>query len=228
MPTQGRPDLTTMEVLNLQLDAEIPGSQEELEILTKPNMPWAETEFQERVGREPHNPHTSLPQWPYWTPGAAAATMTAGAFSHTYSERFWPEWPGYGAPEGIRYEYGNLDKVVDLLFEHPYTRQATFPIFFPEDTGGIHGGRVPCTLHYHFLMRDNRMHLWYAIRSCDAVRHFRDDLYLACRLCQWMVEELTEKEMRSDNDQLWVDVVPGLLHFTAYSFHYHWGDAHLL
>lgn len=172
-------------------------------------------------------------------------------FTHTYQERFWPKEAGElahyerqpltGFPEdesrtapvrvpikGIRYAYGDLDDVVNLLYKHPHTRQATFPIFFPEDTGAVHGGRIPCSLHYHFLLRNNKLHLWYPIRSCDAVRHFRDDIYLAGRLCQWVIAELVEKELRSEGPQVWVDVDPGDLHFTAYSFHVHMGDIHKL
>jgi thymidylate synthase len=109
------------------------------------------------------------------------------------------------------------------------TRQAYFPIFFPEDTGAVHGGRIPCTLGYHFLLRSGLLHCWYEIRSCDAVRHFRDDLYLATRLVQWVVAELVEKETpRSDREQVWVDVNPGTMFFKAHSFHVHMGDRHLL
>jgi thymidylate synthase len=115
-----------------------------------------------------------------------------------------------------------LGDVIDLLCRRPYTRQATLPIFFPEDTGAKHGGRIPCTLHYHFMLRNGKLHMWYPIRSCDAVRHFRDDVYMAMRLCQWVLSELREKE------QVWVDVDPGVLSFTAYSFHAHMGDWHLL
>lgn len=63
--------------------------------------------------------------------------------------------------------------------------------------------------------------MWYPIRSCDAVRHFRDDLYMACRLMLWVLQELIDK----DKDQ-WINVCPGTLHFTAYSFHIHKGDMH--
>jgi len=162
-------------------------------------------------------------------------------FSHTYMERFWPKEAGhldqphktdrvigYRNHRGIRYDYGDLDDVVQLLFEEPATRQATFPIFFPEDTGCLHRGRIPCTLHYHFMLRDRKLHMWYPIRSCDLVRHFRDDLYMACRLNLWVIQQLIDKELRSERSQIWVDAYPGTLHFTAYSFHVHKGDMHLV
>jgi hypothetical protein len=236
--TLGRPDLMTKELLNLTFTVQIPDSVDDLVEEVRPNMPWAEEEFLERVGCEPHNPHDSLEKWPWWN---NQIEVPFTPFTHTYSERFWPKYAGMGLPpdypenrqfpdapiacnKGIRYEYGDLSDVVKLLIEHPHTRQATFPIFFPEDTGAVHGGRIPCTLHYHFLLRDNRLHMWYPIRSCDAHRHFRDDLYMAMRLNQWVLAALIEHELRSDRRQVWVDVDPGILSFTAYSFHVHMGD----
>jgi hypothetical protein len=228
--TTGHSELKTDEIMNLTLSAHIPQTQEELVEECNPSMPWAEIEFMERVGGVPHNPHESLERWPWWQ-GQSATTMQGGEFSHTYSERFWPRHrrvaSSLGADHdfltprrGIRYRYGDLEDVLALLRKHPLTRQATFPIFFPEDTGAVHGGRIPCTLHYHFLLRAGKLHLWYPIRSCDAVRHFRDDLYMAARLCQWVIEELS---WDGENG-----VVPGMLHFTAYSFHVHHGDKHHL
>lgn len=134
---------------------------------------------------------------------------------------------------GIHFRYGDYGDVLDLLAEDPYTRQAYLPIFFPEDTGAVHRGRIPCSLGYHFLLRGNKLHCWYEIRSCDAVRHFRDDLYLASRLVAHTIEQL---ERRADEYQfdpqsaheVWRAVDPGTLYFTAHSFHVHMGDIHRL
>jgi thymidylate synthase len=78
--------------------------------------------------------------------------------------------------------------VIDLLRDRPTTRQAFIPIWFPEDTGAHHGERVPCTLGYHLMARDGRLKIVYYMRSCDFLRHFRDDVYMAGRLCQWVCE----------------------------------------
>jgi len=220
VPTEGHPEMVTKEIFNATLTAGIPREVDELVEWVRPNMPWAEEEFMERVGGEAHNPHRAMYTWPWWR-GQIDEIM-----SHTYSERFWPsvvegkEGTNYFR-EGVRYRYGDLQDVINLLHDHPYTRQATLPIFFPEDTGAAHGGRIPCTLHYHFMLRNKQLHLWYAIRSCDAVRHFRDDIYMAARLCQWVLAELKVSEA-------WEEVVPGMLFFTAYSFHVHRADEHLL
>lgn len=159
-------------------------------------------------------------------------------FSHTYMERFWPRQVGPslaawrqvndGNNYGIRYRYGDLNDLVGLLARSPNTRQAYLPVWFPEDTGAVHGERVPCTLGYHFLLRENRLHITYFIRSCDYLRHFRDDVYLAARLCQWVLDrlrsgEILQSEGSNENDD-WNSVVPGTLTMHICSFHVFEGD----
>jgi hypothetical protein len=235
--TKGKPDLTTRELMNLTLEVPVQGTLLSLGEDIQPNLPWADRHFNERTSRIPSNPGDAYKEWPWWQ-GQEAAAMVGELdveapviFTHTYQERFWPKKANMGnRPHahngvpiwGIRYQWGDLDDVVRLLSREPLTRQATFPIFFPEDTGAVHRGRIPCTLHYHFLMRNGMLNMWYAIRSCDYVRHFRDDLYLAVRLMLWVLGELKFYQPGS----VWEDVIPGHLFFTAYSFHQHAGDAH--
>lgn len=219
--TEGHPDLQTVEITNVGFTCPMPAQGDDWEdVLTalrreiKPNLPWADEHFAERVGREPTNPGEAYKTWPWWR-GQDEYTMNPfdHKFTHTYQERFWPD----PSINGIRYPFGDLDDVVDQLRNQPHTRQAYLPIFFPEDTGAVHGGRVPCTLGYHFLIRQQSLHMWYFIRSCDFVRHFRDDLYLAARLQLWVRDELKDD-----------DLVPGDFTFICPSMHYHRGDGHLV
>lgn len=235
VPTEGKPDLMTVEFLDARFAAQMPLWVEQAQDMIRPNLPWAEDHFKERVRRVPTNPGEEYKHWPWWQ-GQQSETMhdhgDGLVFTHTYQERFWPKQagdvPALSQHLGIRYEYGDLDDVVNMLWEHPNTRQAYLPIFFPEDTGAVHGGRIPCSLGYHFLMRDNELHCWYEIRSCDLVRHFRDDVYLAVRLAQWVLGELLLMSSAPDAKQVWVDVNPGVLYFTAHSLHFHRGDEHHL
>lgn len=164
-------------------------------------MPWAEDQFLERVSGQPLNPPPSEAWWPYAQAGNAAH-KTDEKFSHTYPERFWPKRAGAGPDMrftdwqegecdayGIRYPYGDLNDVVAQLEKDRTTRQAYLPVFFPEDTGAVEGQRVPCTLGYHFLWR-RQLNVTYFIRSCDFVRHFTDDAYMAARLGQWVAEKV--------------------------------------
>lgn len=172
----------------------------------EPNLPWAENHFLERVCGEPLNPGNTWKEWPY-SLKADTFRDDKGQFNHNYMERYWPAYAGHTpdgsfedfrkspdyapAPHfGIRHRYGDLHDVVDLFVRDPLTRQAFVPIFFPEDTGVHHQGRVPCTLGYHFILRRNQMHVTYFMRSCDLRRHFNDDCYLTARLVIWLLEQL--------------------------------------
>ena len=183
-----------------------------------PNLPWADRHFEiERVSGKPINPGTTWREWPY-AHSADKFRRIDERFSHTYAERYWPKQagelypPGYPL-QGVRYSYGDLRDVVTLLAREPLTRQAYLPVWFPEDTGVVHGERVPCTLGYHFLMRNNYLHLFYPIRSCDFVRHFRDDLYLTLRLLFWVLDELRKI------DSSWKTVRPGMFSMWIGSLH---------
>lgn len=170
------------------------------------NLPWANDHFLERVGGLPLNPGIQYQNWPFYKRDAEMRSE-GGKFSHTYMERYWPQYantynppnvthnpksPGSEGRMGIRYYYGDLQSVVNLLAREPNTRQAYLPIWFPEDTGVLHGGRVPCTLGYWFRQRFDYLHVIYYIRSCDALRHLRDDIYLTIRLAHWILGQLIE------------------------------------
>lgn len=203
------PLLLTREILNLSFDLAVPDSVGEWKDVTKPNLPWAEDHFQERVSGIPHNPPPSHAWWP-WSSANAKHQDENQKFSHTYPERFWNKGPGITPRWGIRYPYGDLQDLVDLMKREPLTRQAYLPVWFPEDTGDVHGERVPCTLGYHFLTRDGVTRVNYFIRSCDFVRYFRDDVYMAGRLLQWLCEQIHTKPYR--------------LYFTCVSMHIMQGD----
>jgi len=211
---RARPDAVTNELLNVTLCADL-RRQEDLEAWrqeVKPNLPWADDHFLERVSGEPLNPPPSWAWWP-WSGSASKHRDAAEKFNHTYPERYWPKLAGGGPHEGIRGQYGDLADVVNLLVQQPHSRQAYLPIFFPEDTGVGDGGRKPCTLGYQFIMRGGRLHVFYPMRSCDLMRHFADDFYLTVRLLLWMLVELRQR------DATWNLVRPGTLTMHMTSLH---------
>jgi len=230
-----KPEMATYELLNHSF--QVPIQSEYLASLSddiQPNLPWADHHFNERTCGYPINPGKEWANWPY---GKSAAKFLDedGKFNHNYMERYWPRHAGglpatdtveemeslmllrdYNPPShyGIYGEYGDLDDVVKQLAKEPLTRQAYLPIFFPEDTGGAHGGRVPCSLGYHFIMRNGYLHIVYWLRSCDIVRHLRDDIYLTVRLLLWVLDRLRELD-----PDTWNQVKPGVLTFMATSLH---------
>lgn len=213
--TAGNPAMAMHEILHYSFASDI--WTEDLKNLAtdiEPNIPWADIHFDERVSGSPLNPGDSWIAWPY----AHAADRSRGAsgqFNHTYMERYWPRYAGDDQTvkplRGIRHDYGDLAGIVHLLRAEPLTRQAYLPIFFPEDTGDTHDGRKPCTLGYHLIMRNGRLDIVYYIRSCDIIRHFRDDIYLTARLCLWVLDRLRELNPH------WQMVKPGrlVMHITS-------------
>jgi len=199
-----------------------------------PSTPWADDHFLERIGGEPLNPGV---QWAFWPWGNSASKFKSERFNHSYMERLWPKYARRtddgklpirahrGMPRkyptmdnrpkfGIAHGYGDLQDLVELLIDEPYTRQAWIPLFFPEDTGKSDGGRKVCTLGYQIIVRDGRAHIWYPLRSCDFIRHFRDDCYLAIRLLFWIMEKCVQQ-----NPKAWAGIVPGSFSFHATSLH---------
>lgn len=195
----------TRELTNVMFDVHVGDSIAWWQSHTRPNVPWAERHFQERVSGEPLNPSPSHVDWPFAQAGNEQhISEDANQFSHTYPERFWPRMANVGGKTregrqvfvphaGIRFLYGDLSDVVKLLQRNLMTRQAYLPVWFPEDLTAAAWGRerVPCTLGYHFLYRGDRLHCTYFMRSCDFVRFFNDDIYMAGRLLQWMSEQLS-------------------------------------
>lgn len=174
----------------------------------KPNLPWAEDHFQERISGEPLNPSPSEAWWPFARRGNEEHKAEDQTFSHTYPERFWPRFANLGGKMkhservvaspivGIRFEYGDLGDLIEVLRRNPRSRQAYLPIWFPEDiNAACHGERVPCSMGYHFIYCADcqGMDMIYTMRSCDIVRFYRDDVYMAGRLLQFVSTAIGQK-----------------------------------
>ncbi len=189
-----------LEILNLNIEMPMCKDLEELTKQTQPFLPWASDHFDERVGGLPLNPPPSHTNWLKDTEDY----MEDEKFSHSYPERMWSK----GLHKGIRFDIGDLNDAVTLLKNDLHTRQCYIPIFFPEDLSAAKDNkRIPCTLGWHLIVRDNKMHCHYPMRSCDAIRHFHNDIYFANRLVMWMI------------DQIGKDLEPGAIMFSSTSFH---------
>lgn len=175
-----------------------------------PFLPWADIHFQERIGGEPLNPP---PSHKLWLKGNERF-MSGEKFSHSYPERFWSTRM---AGSGIRFPIGDFDDLIHLLKREPDTRQAYLPIWFPEDIAAARlGERVPCTLGYHFIVRNGQLDLFYPMRSCDVLRHMHNDLYMANLLALEVI------------DRAGLDCKVGDLHFHVTSLHCFKDDEYML
>lgn len=217
------------EALDYDFKAIMPKSLHDAKEQIKPNLPWADAHFEERIGGLPLNPPPSHEIWPFGNNNNKAFQKDQ-IFDHTYPERFWPTSAGkdiapgevYMKNKGIRFEYGDLSDVITKLITDPYTRQAFLPIWFPEDTGKPSNIRVPCSIGYHFIIRDNRLDVTYWMRSLDMLRHFQDDIYLCCRLAAYIVQKLV------NSGKMNMPLQMGYMKFHAVSAHIFDGEQKLL
>ncbi len=154
---------------------------------------WAPIHHQERVGGEPLNPPPSHLLWK-----GASESMSKrdpSKFSHSYPERFW--------------EDKSLGKLIQLLIKEPDTRQAVLPMFLQKDLDdALEGERVPCSLSWHFMLRNKHLHVMYPMRSLDLAKHFGQDLYFVNALTCWIIKQAK------------LDAIPGMLNFQVTSAHY--------
>lgn len=123
-------------------------------------------ELRDRVDEKLRNPGRSWEsRASLWEP----MRNVEGKFDYTYNER-------------IRTQ---LIPALQELAIHPNSRQVIVAIYQPHDQKGMGGKfRIPCSLHYQFLVRENKLHLIYHMRSCDYFNHFKFDVMLAVKLME--------------------------------------------
>lgn len=106
-----------------------------------------------------------------------------GLMDYTYSER-------YNKNEQI-------NTVIATLVNDIGTRQAVLSVFWPsiDMTLSATGGkkRIPCSLNYQFLIRDNKLYCIYSMRSNDLFTHFLIDIYTTTELMLHVLKEVNKK-----------------------------------
>lgn len=149
--------------------------------VTGVSQPWAEAEFEERI----FNPFEGSSEPEFINPGKAwelrknvwTEYMHEGKMAYTYNER-------------IMFN-DQLRKIIERLKVDHDSRQLWLSIWNPgtdpDKLGGV--SRVPCSLGYNFQFRDGKLNMHYLMRSCDFNTHFRNDVYLAIRLLEYVAEE---------------------------------------
>ena len=91
---------------------------------------------------------------------------TRGEFDYTYQERYSQ----------------SLEGVIRLLQKDRYSRRAIINMWYPEEALEHLYVRVPCSMYYHFMYRDDKLNVSYHQRSCDFSEHWANDIYLTSRL----------------------------------------------
>lgn len=73
---------------------------------------------------------------------------------------------------------GQIHQVIKMLKENPMTRRAVISIYQgPLDLNGFGGVNTPCTLNFHFLVRNKRLHMKVMMRSNDVILGLTNDIF---------------------------------------------------
>lgn len=138
---------------------------------------WLEAETVERIHGEltPYNPGFAWQlNWELWKP-----FLRNGVFSYSYAER-WQEQIPY---------------IIRELQNKPNTRQAVMTMYDRHQDMLNWGGfdRVPCSVSYQFLLREDRLVCIYNQRSCDFVKFFGADVFMTIELMKH-IGKMIDKE----------------------------------
>lgn len=129
------------------------------------NLNWCLEDFEERIAPGLINPGEA---WRLRSEVWEQFLQDNKRFSYSYNER-------------IRMQ---LELIIDELRLHPTTRQAIIEIHNNiidiQNIGGQR--RIPCSMFYQFLLRDDKLDIYYIMRSCDFITHWANDVWQAINL----------------------------------------------
>jgi thymidylate synthase len=174
------PDFQTIELVGyayMLAQFDINGMTELVKKDGKINMEWLIAELSERTYGLNNNDITMNPgrAWLYneefW-----GKFIRDGVFSYSYCERFQEQLP----------------YIIRELQLRPNTRQAVMTMYDRHQDMLNWGGRdrVPCSLTYQFLLREDKLCLIYNQRSCDFVKFFPADVFLTVGLLQYVANQI--------------------------------------
>lgn len=138
---------------------------------------YCQQEILDRVDRSGLNPGNSYKiRMDLWQ--KLMSKKDGDKFDYTYSER-------------INYVH-QLDNAIAALKDDIHSRRAMIMVFRPEDTQESMGyqTRIPCSVSYQFLIRNNKLMVIYYIRSNDYFKHFAIDIWLTHAIQDYICQQL--------------------------------------
>jgi thymidylate synthase len=80
-----------------------------------------------------------------------------------------------------------LDKIIMMLRKDPMTRRAVLSVYMgPVDLWGGGGLNTPCTLNFHFLVRDEKLNMKVMMRSNDVILGLTNDVFTFTMLHEYI------------------------------------------
>jgi len=176
------PDFMTIELMgySYMLSSWDDQSLDRLMDYNNNNLVWGKAEALERLGL--------LRGYRYY-PNPGHAWMI-----NERSQKFWEKYIRDGF---LSYSYGErwqqqIPYVIQELEKYPNTRQAIITMYDRHEDMHNWGGRdrVPCSLTYQFLLRDDKLSLIYSERSCDFIKFFSTDVYTSIILLDFIADRI--------------------------------------
>ena len=100
---------------------------------------------------------------------------------------------GYGPRLfNMRGKYNQVERVIKLLKEKPYTRKAVIQLFDVEDLAEKHND-VPCTCTLQFILREGKLNMFTSMRSNDAYWGLPHDVF-----CFTMLQEIIARSIDAE------------------------------
>jgi thymidylate synthase len=168
----GVEDFATMELANYVYTVINPQYSEVQGI----HVEWIKQEWEDRLigDLNPGRAWRKRPEvWEQFLEGKSGRVN--GQFSYTYSDRMGGE---------------HITKLVEELKVHPHSRQLWLPVWNNNDENRRGERRVPCSLGYWLVNRDNKLHITYMMRSCDFHTHYPNDVALATILLHYVAGQV--------------------------------------
>ena len=142
---------------------------------------YCKQEIKDRVSGKALNPGNSYKiRFDLWQKFMSKGTNEE-KFDYTYSERISA--------------YNQIQAVVGSLKEDIHSRRAMLMIWDSSiDSSRMEGAntRIPCSISYQFLIRNNRLFCIYYIRSNDYYAHWALDIWLSGALMEYIRKQLLD------------------------------------
>ena len=166
------PNYQTLEVQNYSFTIL---SLKDKDAMVQECLPWCKAEFKERISANFINPGTAWKLRPeVWT-----EFLVNGKMDYTYNERmnYWSQ----------------IDLVIAELTKNPDSRQCLIHVNEAMDCSYWQQNRIPCSVYYQLLVRRERVDIIYNMRSSDFDTHFKNDIWLADELRNYIAKSIGRK-----------------------------------
>ena len=141
-------------------------------LINKLNIPfeWVEQELMERLSGVPQNPGNAWHKWEQYL----RPKLISGKFHFTWSERM----------------YFQLEKIVAILKENPYSRRAIINLWNPRVDLDNNKVEVPSTIMAQFYFHNNSLNAIFYSRSSNSLLFLPADIYLYAGIQNWIAHQV--------------------------------------